>query len=54
MRTFWFCDDDEGDFLVEANTLSEAKRTAKKYFDNPCLIEEVSEEEAEELGFDTY
>lgn len=55
-KTYWFLDDESGeDFLVEANTKSEATKIAKVYFMKPILIEsDLTYEQAEYLGFDTY
>lgn len=55
-KTYWFLDDESGeDFLVEAKTKSEATKIAKTYFLKPMLIEsDLTEEQAEYLGFDTY
>ena len=55
MKTFWFYDTRTfEDFLVEAPMKKDAVAVAKKYFKSPIFINEVTFDEAEELGFDTY
>jgi IMP cyclohydrolase len=65
---FWFVDDESGEeFFVElacekgtprkeaiAMLMPQAMETAKDNFEDPRLIDVISEEEAVMLGFDTY
>lgn len=65
---FWFVDDESGEeFFVElscekgtprkeaiAMLTPQAMETAKDNFEDPRLIDVISEEEAVILGFDTY
>lgn len=65
---FWFVDDESGEeFFVElscekgtprkeaiAMLTPQAMETAKDNFEDPRLIDVISEEEAVMLGFDTY
>lgn len=54
-RTFFFTDNDSGEeFFVMAYTLSEARKKARALFVKPRYIEEVTFEEAEMMGLDTY
>lgn len=55
MRNFLFYDNEEGiNFIVQANTIGEAIVVAHEEFPNPEFIEELTEEEAEMLGYDTF
>ena len=65
---FWFVDDESGEeFFVElscekgtphkeaiAMLLPQAMEIATDNFEDPRLIDVISDEEAERLGFDTY
>ena len=58
---FLFTDENTGeDFIVEveASNIYEARKTAYEvavaYFDEPKLIDEITADEAECLGIDTY
>lgn len=54
-RTFMFTDAESGEeFFVMDYTLSAARKKAREYFDKPKYIEEVTWEEAEMMGLDTY
>lgn len=62
-RDYLFIDRESGeDFLVEVDVtnlsprdaFAEAKRIAKENFDAPSFVEEMSAEEGEMLGLDTY
>lgn len=54
-RTFKFVDRDSGEeFFVEAVDKVEAIDLASEWFDNAILLREVSLEEAEAEGLDTY
>lgn len=54
-KTFAFYDKETGeDFFVEAFDLTQAITIAKEYFEKPACQGEVSWEEAEALGYDTY
>lgn len=54
-RTFQFYDAESGeDFFVEAKNKSEATKRAKQCFAKPKYIDEVTWEEAEILGYDTF
>ena len=55
MNTYQFYDAESGeDFFVEAENKSEATKKAKRYFAKPKIIDKVTWEEAEILGYDTY
>lgn len=55
MFDFLFVDKESGEeFLVETDTLEEARETAKEYFKKPKFIERMSIDEGEWLGLDTY
>ncbi len=56
MRNFLFYDNDSGEhFIVEAESLAEAKFTAKDWFGEAVgYIDEISDEEADMLGYDTF
>ena len=55
MRHFVFEDDVTGEsFIVGADTLMEAVKTAKEYFEEPFYLFEFSEFEAESSGLDEY
>ena len=41
-------------FIVQESNLEAAMETAREYFDEPIFIRELTEEEAEDLGYDTY
>lgn len=58
---FLFTDNATGeDFIVEVEAMniheakSQAQFVADEYFDEPKLVEQITEEEAESLGIDTY
>lgn len=54
-RTFKFVDRDSGEeFFVEAVDKVEAISIASEWFDNAIFLREVSLEEAEAEGLDTY
>ena len=54
-RTYQFYDKETGeDFFVEETTKQKAVVKAKKYFQKPVFIEEVSYFYADILGYDTY
>lgn len=53
--TCLFYDNETGEeFFVERENEKECKDIAKLYFNEPVLIDVVSEEYAEWLGLDTY
>jgi len=55
MKTWEFEDKVTGEpFFVESNTKEEAIQIAKNYFEKPKCYGEVSEYEAEMMGYDTY
>lgn len=55
MKHFLFEDYDTGEeFIVGADTLTEAIEEAKLYFADPSYICELSEVEAEASGLDEY
>ena len=55
MKNFYFVDNETGeDFIVEDETLEQATYTAKKYFEDPQFVEELTDYEAEMTGVDTY
>ena len=55
MRNFYFVDDETGeDFIVEAETLNKARYIATAYFAESQFLREISDEEAEMIGVDTY
>ena len=55
MRTFLFVDRVSGEqFFVEAEDRGVANKYACAWFEEPHNCGEVSEEEAESLGYDTY
>lgn len=55
MRTFLFVDRVSGEeFFVEAEDRTKANKEACIWFEEPHNCGEVSEEEAEMLGYDTY
>lgn len=55
MKNFYFVDNETGeDFIVEDETLEQATYTAKKYFEDPQFVEELTDYEAEMSGVDTY
>ena len=55
MRTFLFVDRVSGEeFFVEAESWTKANKKACIWFEEPHNCGEVSEEEAEILGYDTY
>lgn len=55
MFTFYFIDKESGEeFFVEEYSLEAAIKIAEENFENPHFIEEVDEEFAEYMGFDTY
>lgn len=54
-KTYQFYDAESGeDFFVEAKNKGEATKRAKIYFAKPKFIDEVTWEEADILGYDTY
>ena len=64
VRTWWFKDTVSGEeFFVETRTNSErtrsaakakAERIARKYFNSPRLVAQISLASAETMGLDTY
>ena len=55
MRHFVFEDDVTGEsFIVGADTLIEAVKIAKEYFEEPFYLFEFSDMEAEASGLDEY
>lgn len=55
MKNYLMTDDATGeDFIVEALDKEEAMETAEIYFNLPRVIDEISDFEAETLGYDTY
>jgi hypothetical protein len=55
MKNFYFVDIETGeDFIVEAETMAEARHTADELFDRARFIREISDYEAEMIGVDTY
>ena len=55
MKTWLFVDRESGEqFFVEEVDKVKATKTALIYFDEPHCYGEVSDEEAECLGYDTY
>ncbi|MBO5909119.1 MAG: hypothetical protein J6Q67_04995 [Clostridia bacterium] len=58
---FLFTDEaTDEDFIVEVEAMNiheaknQARYVADEYFDEPRLVEQITEEEAECLGIDTY
>ena len=55
MRNFIFYEEDTDEVcIVEASSLKDATATALKFFPNAEFQEEVDDETAEMLGYDTY
>lgn len=55
MKNFLMWDEESGEeFIVEATTEDEALTKAREYFDEPYINDEISDFEAEMLGYDTY
>lgn len=55
LHEYLFTDNDTGeDFFVEETSLENAWEIAKEFFADPSFITEVSYEEAEAMGLDTY
>lgn len=55
LHEYLFTDNDTGeDFLVEETSLNNAWEIANEFFADPSFIAEVTYEEAEAMGFDTY
>ena len=55
MKNYLFTDEITGeDFIVEGLSKEDAKKTAEMYFEEPRLIDRISDFEAESLGYDTY
>ena len=55
MKNYLFTDKITGeDFIVEGLSKEDARKTAEMYFEEPKLIEQISDYEAEALGLDTY
>jgi len=55
MKNFLFYDRVTGEeFIVETDMKSKAILTARAYFQEPILLDEISFWEAEVLGYDTY
>lgn len=55
MRNFLYYDNEEGiNFIVEAENLMEADIIMNDEFDDADFIEEISDEEADMLGYDTF
>lgn len=55
MRNFLFYDNDSGEhFIVEAESYLQARIIANDEFDDAEFVEEISYEEAEMLGYDTF
>lgn len=55
MKNYLFTDKISGeDFIVEGLSKEDARKTAEMYFEEPKLIEQISDYEAEALGLDTY
>ena len=55
LHAYLFTDNDTGeDFFVEETSLENAWEIAKEFFADPSFITEVSYEEAEAMGLDTY
>ena len=55
MKNYLFTDKISGeDFIVEGLSKEDARKTAEMYFEKPKLIEQISDYEAEALGYDTY
>lgn len=55
MKNFYFVDNETGeDFIVEADTKHDAIHIAHVYFEEPQLLREISDYEAEMIGVDTY
>ena len=54
-KDFLFYDKETGEeFFVEVETLDDALAIANNYFESPCLIDVMTTEEADILGYDTY
>lgn len=52
---YLFEDKETGEqFLVEADSYTEAVKIVRQYFDNYSFLEKMSVEEGEMLGLDTY
>ena len=55
MKNYFFEDCYSGvDFIVEEDSYEKALLTAKLYYVDPEFIDEISDDEAEMSGFDTY
>ena len=55
VKDFLFYDKETGEeFFVEVETLDDALAIANNYFESPCLIDVMTTEEADILGYDTY
>lgn len=55
MKNYLFTDEITGeDFIVEGLSKEDARKTAEMYFEEPRLIDRISDFEAESLGYDTY
>ena len=55
MKNYLFIDEITGeDFIVEGLSKEDARKTAEMYFEEPRLIDRISDFEAESLGYDTY
>lgn len=55
MKNYLMWDEESGEeFIVEARDKEHAYEKANEYFDEPHLDGEISDFEAEMLGYDTY
>lgn len=55
MKNYLFEDCYSGvDFIVEEDSYEKALLTARLYYADPEFIDEISDDEAEMSGFDTY
>ena len=55
IKNFYFVDNETGeDFIVQAHNYHDAVKIASTYFEEPSLLREIDDEEAEWLGVDTY
>ena len=55
MIDFLFMDEETEElFIVQAQTAAEARVTAELYFDSAIYLRKLTEQEAEDLGYDTF
>lgn len=55
LKDFWFMDTETGEeFFVETESVNDALTIANYYFKSPILLDIITPDEADILGYDTY